>query len=87
MVQPMPSSKSPSLGLAHPIGLWLDGRIGTEPYAWAVVSGPSDESLWLLSRTAQIDAEIRAEIESHLEARGIDTSRWLDTEQPTEFEE
>ena len=65
----------------------LDGRDGTEPYAWAVVSGPSDESLWLLSRTAQIDADLRAEIENHLEARGIDTSRWLDTEQPTQSEE
>ena len=65
----------------------LDGRSGGEPYAWAVVSGPSDESLWLLSRTAQIDADMRAEIESHLEARGIDTSRWLDTEQPTETQD
>ena len=60
----------------------LDGSEGEEPYNWAVVSGPSDSSLWLLSRTAQLDPADRAEIEAHLEERGVDTSRWLDTLQP-----
>lgn len=61
----------------------LDGRDDGEPYAWAVVSGPADDSLWLLSRTAQISEDDRTVIEAHLQERGIDTSRWLNTEQPT----
>ncbi len=65
----------------------LDGRDGSEPYGWAVVSGPSDESLWLLSRSPQLEPETRAEIEAHLEERGIDIGRWLDTEQPIAPEE
>ena len=60
----------------------LDGASGSEPYEWAVVSGPADESLWLLSRTAQLADEDRALIEAHLNERGIDTTRWLNTEQP-----
>ena len=60
----------------------LDGRDTDEPYQWAVVSGPSDQSIWLLSRTPQITAQARAEIESHLEERGIDISRLIDTVQP-----
>ena len=60
----------------------LDGSTGSEPYEWAVVSGPADESLWLLSRKAQLSDEDRASIEAHLNERGIDTSRWLNTEQP-----
>ena len=62
----------------------LDGATGDASYGWAVVSGPADDSLWLLSRTAQLSTEDRALIEAHLEERGIDTSRWLDTEQPQE---
>ena len=38
--------------------------------------------MWLLSRTAQISAEDRAAIESHLKERGIDTSALIDTAQP-----
>ena len=61
----------------------LDGSEADAPYAWAVVSGPNDGSLWLLSRTPQLADETRAAIELHLADRGIDTSRWLETEQPT----
>lgn len=60
----------------------LDGSEGDSPYSWAVVSGPSNSSLWLLSRTAQLTPEDRAEIESYLVERGVDTSRWIDTLQP-----
>lgn len=60
----------------------LDGREGDQPYQWAVVSGPSDESLWLLSRNPQLDNAERSEIEAHLQGRGIDTSRLIDTAQP-----
>ena len=61
----------------------LDGSEAESAYAWAVVSGPNDGSLWLLSRTPQLEGEARAAIEQHLADRGIDTSRWLETEQPT----
>ena len=64
----------------------LDGRESEEPYAWSVVSGPNDNSLWLLSRTPQLSEDVRESIEAHLAERGIDTSRWLETEQPSQPE-
>ncbi len=59
----------------------LDGTESGEPYQWAVVSGPSDSSMWILSRTAQLTSEERMAIETHLEERGYDTSRLIDTAQ------
>ncbi len=59
----------------------LDGADSDEPYQWAVVSGPSDSSMWILSRTAQLTDEARMAIETHLQERGYDTSRLIDTAQ------
>ena len=65
----------------------LDGTDTDAPYQWAVVSGPSDTSMWLLSRTPQLSEDNRAAIESHLQERGIDTSSLINTAQPNPLEQ
>jgi|GEM_PF-429452 len=57
----------------------LDGSDSEEPYQWAVVSGPGNYSLWILSRTPTITDEARSEINAHLEARGFDIGALIDT--------
>ena len=61
----------------------LDGSEGEEPYAWAVVSVPGGQTMWLLSRTPTMEPEIRAAIEGHLEERGFPVGSLIDTPQGT----
>lgn len=57
--------------------------VGLDPdYQWAVVSGPGRRSLWILSRTRQMDSELLNLILSELEADGFDLSRLEMTPQP-----
>ena len=60
----------------------LDGTESDAPYQWAVVSGPSDSSMWILSRNPELSTEDRTAIEAHLIERGLDPSRLIDTAQP-----
>ena len=60
----------------------LDGSIGDEPYAYAAVSSMGSQT-WVLSRSPQMDTELREDIWSRLEERGIDVDELIDTEQPT----
>jgi apolipoprotein D and lipocalin family protein len=55
---------------------------GDEPYPWAVVSTPDRNSLWVLSRTAQVRASRYDAIIARLEERGFDPARMQVTEQP-----
>lgn len=59
----------------------LDGSEGDEPYAWAAVSVPGSQVIWLLSRTKQMDADLRQSIEGHLAERGFPVQNLLDTPQ------
>lgn len=52
--------------------------------AWAVVSEPTREYLWVLARTAQLDATQWAVIEALLLQRGFDLSRLKRETQPGE---
>jgi apolipoprotein D and lipocalin family protein len=60
------------------VDLWEDDP--AEDYPLAVVSDPSREFLWILSRTPTVDPEVRAGLIDDLEARGFDMSRLQDTE-------
>ena len=60
----------------------LDGTEGTAPYDWAVVSVPGGKTMWLLSRTPQMDPALRESIEAHLEERGFPVDTLIDTPQP-----
>jgi len=51
-------------------------------YQYAVVTDPLTTTLFVLSRTAQMDETLYQNIVSELEAMGIDTSNLLLTEQP-----
>jgi len=59
----------------------LDGKEGTEPYQWAVVSVPGGRTMWILSRTPTISDSVRSEINLHLESRGFGIDRLVDTPQ------
>ena len=60
----------------------LDGNDSDAPYAWAVVSVPGKQTLWILSRTPQMADSDRAAIEAHLALRGYPVDKLLDTPQP-----
>lgn len=60
------------------VDLWEDDP--AEPYSLAVVSDPSREFLWILSRTPQVDAQVLDGLVTDLEQRGWDMSRLQDTE-------
>ena len=59
----------------------LDGREGTEPYQFAVVSVPGSQTIWILSRTPEITDAERQEINEHLESRSFPIERLIDTTQ------
>ena len=59
----------------------LDGSAGEEPYQWAVVSVPGQQFIWILSRTPQMDDELRAELNEHLIERGFTIERLIETPQ------
>ena len=59
----------------------LDGREGTEPYQWAVVSVPGSQTIWILSRTPEISEAERQEINNYLESRSFPIERLIDTTQ------
>ncbi len=52
-------------------------------YQWAIVSDPTGESCFLLSRTRTISPELRAELLARAAARGVNTSNVTETLQPT----
>ena len=51
-------------------------------YQWAIVSDPTGESCFLLSRTRTISPELRAELLARAAARGVNTSNVTETLQP-----
>lgn len=58
--------------------------LDTEDYQWSVVSGPLGLSLFILSRTPQLDPEVYAGILARLDARGFDLDRIIEIPQPLE---
>lgn len=44
-------------------------------YEWALVGTPNHKSLWVLSRKAQMDPQMLAEIEDRAKAQGFDTAK------------
>lgn len=60
----------------------LDGTEGEEQYQWAVVSVPGSQTMWLLSRSKQLDPAQRMAIENHLIDRGFPVDTLIDTPQP-----
>jgi apolipoprotein D and lipocalin family protein len=50
-------------------------------YSWSIVGEPSGRYLWILTRTAQPDATLRAELVSRVAALGYDTSMLRQTRQ------
>jgi apolipoprotein D and lipocalin family protein len=53
-------------------------------YSWAVVSGPSRQTLWILSRTPSMDEATYDAITTELDRRGFNTQRLVPMEQPVE---
>jgi apolipoprotein D and lipocalin family protein len=46
-----------------------------DDYSYAVVSHPNKKYLWILSRTAQMDAGVYQHLILRLKAKGLDTSK------------
>ncbi len=46
-----------------------------DDYSYAVVSHPNKKYLWILSRTAQMDAGLYRQLIARLKAKGLDTSK------------
>ena len=59
---------------------WVLDR--AEDYSWSIVGEPSGRYLWLLSRTAQPSAEVRATIMNRARELGYDVSLVRPVEQP-----
>ena len=51
-------------------------------YQWAIVSDPSGESCFLLSRTRQITPELRADLLARAAAKGVNITNVTETLQP-----
>lgn len=62
-----------------------DDRDVDEPYRWAVVSDPTDSTLWILHRHPQMDDALLAPLLARIAARGLDVDRLVYTEQPAAF--
>lgn len=60
----------------------LDGSESNEPYQWAVVSVPDKQTMWILSRTPQMDENLKSAIKNRLLERGFPIDRFIDTPQP-----
>ncbi len=52
-----------------------------EDYQWAVIGSSSDNYLWILSRTPQMDESIYDELISRLIQRGYDVNKLINVEQ------
>jgi len=59
---------------------WVLDR--AEDYSWSIVGEPSGRYLWLLSRTAQPSAEVRATIMNRVRELGYDVALVRSVEQP-----
>jgi len=69
-------------GFAAPYNIvQLDGRDGDDPYAFAVVSSPGF-SLWILSRTPQMDPELYELLVDRAVERGFPADELVPTLQP-----
>jgi apolipoprotein D and lipocalin family protein len=55
-------------------GSYVIFELDQENYQYAVVSGPDTSYLWILARTPEIDAELKADLIARASARGFDTS-------------
>ena len=55
-----------------------------EDYRWAVVGSPDRDSLWILSRTRQLDADTLDLILNRIDLQGFDLGRLEWTAQPEE---
>jgi apolipoprotein D and lipocalin family protein len=55
-------------------GSYVIFELDHENYQYAVVSGPDTSYLWILARTPEIDAELKADLIARASARGFDTS-------------
>lgn len=53
-----------------------------DDYRYAVVSSPSRDFLWILSRTPSLDDELLDDIFARLETQGLDRERFVFTPQP-----
>ena len=62
----------------------LDGQEGDAPYRWALVSDPTMDTLWILSRTPQLDDAMLQPLLERLEERGYDTEALSYTDQPAD---
>jgi apolipoprotein D and lipocalin family protein len=58
---------------------WVIGL--ADDYSWAVVGDPARQYLWLLSRTASLDATAYAQAMERARANGFDTTRLVPTRQ------
>jgi len=52
-------------------------------YKWAAIGSSSDNYLWILSRTSQIEDSLYNDILAKLKSRGYDTSKLIKVEQKT----
>lgn len=50
-----------------------DGVEGAEPYRWAIVGGPTDDTLWILARTPTLPDAILDPLLARIVERGYDT--------------
>lgn len=89
VVDPVSNAKLQVFFNATPGDYWIidlgdEKNKDEEPYPWAVVSGPTRTSLFILSRTPQLDEKTLRKIFKSLEKQGYDLSRLEFTLQPTE---
>lgn len=58
-------------------GSYVIFELEESSYSYAFVSGPSNDYLWLLSRTPTVSSEVITEFETQAEALGFDTEQLI----------
>lgn len=58
-------------------GSYVIFELDHENYQYAVVSGPDTSYLWILARTPEMGAELKAELTAKASARGFDTNELI----------
>ncbi len=55
-------------------GSYVIFELDHDNYQYAVISGPDTSYLWILARTPQMDAKLKADLVARAAARGFDTN-------------
>ncbi|MBN1186962.1 MAG: lipocalin family protein, partial [Bacteroidales bacterium] len=60
-------------------------NLDDKDYQWAIVSDPSRKTLWILSRSPQMDEELYSKLVDYCQSVGLNTDLLLKTDQSCHY--